>query len=242
VPDAEILMRLALDEASAAADRGDPGFGAVVARAGQTVASTEVTHRNPLAHDGLAVLGEACRRLGKIPALRQFESWADTVEVPWARAVAARCRTMLIAAGDPSRGYTSGLALHEDGNRPDERARTELVYARHCAGPVCGRRHGSISARHWRVSSSLLPRRGPSVPVPSFAQPVRQRSHAGSGGTGSPYKNFRSLNSPPVEPPTRRRPSNFSSVGARSSTTYTQGVHQTRPGVPGGVSKHQNLA
>ena len=63
-----ILMRLALDEASAAADRGDPGFGAVVARAGQTVAeasSTEVTHRNPLAHDGLAVLREACRRLGK---------------------------------------------------------------------------------------------------------------------------------------------------------------------------------
>ena len=63
-----ILMRLALDEASAAADRGDPGFGAAVARAGQTVAqasSTEVTHRNPLAHDGLAVLREACRRLGK---------------------------------------------------------------------------------------------------------------------------------------------------------------------------------
>jgi tRNA(Arg) A34 adenosine deaminase TadA len=68
VTDDEILMRLALDEASAAADRGDPGFGAVVARAGQTVAqasSTEVTHRNPLAHDGLAVLGEARRRLGK---------------------------------------------------------------------------------------------------------------------------------------------------------------------------------
>ena len=61
-------MRLALDEASAAADRGDPGFGAAVARAGRAVAqasSTEVTHRNPLAHDSLAVLGEACRRLGK---------------------------------------------------------------------------------------------------------------------------------------------------------------------------------
>src|SRR5215217_7502436 len=61
-------MRLALDEASAAADRGDPGFGAVVARAGQTVAqasSTEVTHRNPLDHDVLAVLREACRRLGR---------------------------------------------------------------------------------------------------------------------------------------------------------------------------------
>jgi guanine deaminase len=67
VTDDGILMRQALDEASAAADRGDPGFGAVVARAGQTVAqasSTEVTHRNPLAHDGPAVLREACRRLG----------------------------------------------------------------------------------------------------------------------------------------------------------------------------------
>jgi guanine deaminase len=67
VTDDGILMRLALDEASAAADRGDPGFGAVVARAGQTVAeasSTEVTHRNPLDHDVLAVLREACRRLG----------------------------------------------------------------------------------------------------------------------------------------------------------------------------------
>jgi guanine deaminase len=34
---------------------------------GRTVAqasSTEVTHRNPLAHDGPAVLREACRRLG----------------------------------------------------------------------------------------------------------------------------------------------------------------------------------
>src|SRR5215207_11730375 len=54
-------------DAAAAADRGDPGFGAVVARAGQTVAqasSTEVTHRNPLDHDVLAVLREACRRLG----------------------------------------------------------------------------------------------------------------------------------------------------------------------------------
>jgi tRNA(Arg) A34 adenosine deaminase TadA len=67
VTDDGILMRLALDETSAAADRGDPGFGAVVARAGQTVAqasSTEVTNRNPLDHDVLAVLREACRRLG----------------------------------------------------------------------------------------------------------------------------------------------------------------------------------
>jgi hypothetical protein len=35
-------MRLALDEASGAADRGDAGFGAVVARAGQILARAAV--------------------------------------------------------------------------------------------------------------------------------------------------------------------------------------------------------
>jgi hypothetical protein len=48
VTDDGILMRLALDEASAAADRGDPGFGAVVARVGQTVAERAV-RRSPIA-------------------------------------------------------------------------------------------------------------------------------------------------------------------------------------------------
>jgi tRNA(Arg) A34 adenosine deaminase TadA len=63
VTDDRSLMRLALDEASVAADRGVPGFGAVVARAGQILArasSTEITDRNPLAHDGLAVVRGAC--------------------------------------------------------------------------------------------------------------------------------------------------------------------------------------
>jgi DNA-binding CsgD family transcriptional regulator len=75
---------------------------------------------------------EAAARAGEpqlaIPAMRQFESWADTVNLPWARAVAARCRTMLIPPDDPSHGYLPALALHDDGNRPHERARTELVY------------------------------------------------------------------------------------------------------------------
>ena len=43
-----ILMRLALDEASAAADRGDPGFGAVVARAGRPWPKRAV-RRSPIA-------------------------------------------------------------------------------------------------------------------------------------------------------------------------------------------------
>ena len=57
--------RLTLDESSVAADRGDQGFGAVVARAGQILArasSPEISDRNPLAHDALAVVRGACRR------------------------------------------------------------------------------------------------------------------------------------------------------------------------------------
>ncbi len=75
---------------------------------------------------------EAAVRAGEpelaIPAMRQFERWADMVGLPWARAVAARCRALLIPSDDPSDGYLPALALHDDGNRPHERARTELVY------------------------------------------------------------------------------------------------------------------
>ena len=75
---------------------------------------------------------EAAARAGEpelaIPAMRQFEIWADMVALPWARAVAARCRALLIPPDDPSDGYLPALALHDDGNRPHERARTELVY------------------------------------------------------------------------------------------------------------------
>ena len=75
---------------------------------------------------------EAAVRAGEpelaIPAMRQFERWAHMVGLPWARAVAARCRALLIPSDDPSDGYLPALALHDDGNRPHERARTELVY------------------------------------------------------------------------------------------------------------------
>jgi DNA-binding CsgD family transcriptional regulator len=75
---------------------------------------------------------EAAARAGEpelaIPALRQFEGWADMVALPWARAVACRCRTLLTPPEDRAGGYRTALALHDDGNRPLERARTELVY------------------------------------------------------------------------------------------------------------------
>jgi tRNA(Arg) A34 adenosine deaminase TadA len=68
VADDDTLMGPALEQAAAAADRGDPGFGAVVAVEGEAVAaagSTEVTTGDPLAHDGLTVLRQAYRRLGR---------------------------------------------------------------------------------------------------------------------------------------------------------------------------------
>ena len=75
---------------------------------------------------------EAAARAGEpqlaIPAMREFESWADMVGLPWARAVAARCRALLIPTDDSAGSYLPALALHDDGNRPHERARTELVY------------------------------------------------------------------------------------------------------------------
>jgi len=75
---------------------------------------------------------EAAARAGEpelaIPAMQEFESWADMVGLPWARAVAARCRALLIPTDDSAGSYLPALALHDDGNRPHERARTELVY------------------------------------------------------------------------------------------------------------------
>jgi tRNA(Arg) A34 adenosine deaminase TadA len=69
VTDDRSLMRLALDEAPVAADRGDPGFGAVVARAGQILARAAVpksliTIRSPTTASpfsaGRAVEADAC--------------------------------------------------------------------------------------------------------------------------------------------------------------------------------------
>jgi DNA-binding CsgD family transcriptional regulator len=75
---------------------------------------------------------EAAARAGEpelaIPAMREFESWADMVGLPWARAVAGRCKAILIPTDDSTGGYLAALTLHDDGNRPHERARTELVY------------------------------------------------------------------------------------------------------------------
>jgi len=61
-------MDFALQQALAAVRRGDPGFGAIVTLGGKVIAaasSTEVSERDPLAHDGITVVREACRRLAQ---------------------------------------------------------------------------------------------------------------------------------------------------------------------------------
>jgi DNA-binding CsgD family transcriptional regulator len=95
---------------------------------------------------------EAAARAGEpevaIPAMRAFESWAEMVGLPWARAVAARRRALLIPPVDPSDGYLPALALQDDGNRPHERARTELVYGE----ALCRARMRTASRIHLRAA------------------------------------------------------------------------------------------
>jgi tRNA(Arg) A34 adenosine deaminase TadA len=65
MPDDAALMLVTLQEAAVAADREDPGFGAVICQGGDIIAagsSAEVTRRDPLAHDGLTVIRQACTR------------------------------------------------------------------------------------------------------------------------------------------------------------------------------------
>ncbi|MBB5128176.1 ATP-binding protein [Streptomyces griseoloalbus] len=72
---------------------------------------------------------EAAARLGdrkraKGP-MRAFDAWAQASSQPWTRAVAHRCRALI---GGQEEDYAEAIHLHEQGGRPFERARTELLY------------------------------------------------------------------------------------------------------------------
>lgn len=76
-----------------------------------------------------ADLVEAAVRLGSPEhahaPLDRFRRWAEAGGRPWALAVAARCAALL---GGGEEAYLRALRLHEQGGRPFERARTELLY------------------------------------------------------------------------------------------------------------------
>ncbi|HEX5542681.1 MAG TPA: AAA family ATPase [Micromonospora sp.] len=59
---------------------------------------------------------------------RRFEEWAAASDRPWAAAVTLRCRAMLGPAEEAGGHYERAVRLHEEGERPFERARTELLY------------------------------------------------------------------------------------------------------------------
>jgi tRNA(Arg) A34 adenosine deaminase TadA len=124
VADDAILMGLALEQAAAAADRGDPGFGAVAALEGEVVAaagSTEVTTGDPLAHDGLMVLRQAFRRLGRarLPDCT-FYSTAEPCPRCSAALLQTQVRRVVIAASGAELARLLGpRAIHLEDLRAD---------------------------------------------------------------------------------------------------------------------------
>ncbi|MEU4829792.1 AAA family ATPase [Streptosporangium sp. NPDC023615] len=78
-------------------------------------------------------LVEAAVRLGRPERAeepyRWYQGWADQVRRPWAEAIALRCRALL-AGDDEEAGehYARAVRLHRAGERPFDRARTELLH------------------------------------------------------------------------------------------------------------------
>lgn len=108
-------------------------------RAGEALAHLLVLERGGGAqHPGLMLdavpdMVEAAARAGRpeevAARLDKFGRWADSTGSADLRALAARCRALL--AEDPEPQLRAALALHAAGDRPIERARTELLLGEH---------------------------------------------------------------------------------------------------------------
>jgi DNA-binding CsgD family transcriptional regulator len=123
-----------------------------------------------------ADLVEAAVRAGRPdlagPVAEQFGAWAQRIELPWAAAVAGRCRALLDPGPDALDGFAAALDLHADGNRPLERARTELAY-----GEALRRaRQRTASRTHLRAAMATFTQHG--------ATPWAERARAELRATG----------------------------------------------------------
>lgn len=107
-------------------------------RAGDALAHLRVLERGGEQHPGLMLdavpdLVEAAARAGRAEEvaarLDPFSRWADSTGSPDLQALAARCRALL--ADDQEPGLRAALRLHAAGDRPLERARTELLLGEH---------------------------------------------------------------------------------------------------------------
>jgi DNA-binding NarL/FixJ family response regulator len=75
---------------------------------------------------------EAAIRLGRpdraADAVARFSRWAPLVGQAWAAALQARCQALTASDDDAEEHYQRALRLHEQGTRPLDQARTQLVY------------------------------------------------------------------------------------------------------------------
>jgi DNA-binding CsgD family transcriptional regulator len=100
---------------------------------------------------------EAAVRAGERQSARQWlaavEPWAESLQVAWARAVAAHCAALL--ADDPAETecrFREAIAIHAGATRPFERARTELAF-----GEFLRRGRRRVEAReHLRAALDLF--------------------------------------------------------------------------------------
>ncbi|MFD0689318.1 LuxR family transcriptional regulator [Actinomadura fibrosa] len=79
----------------------------------------------------LAGVVEAAVAVGGLGQARDaaaaFERFADACGHPWAQAVVARCRALMVGDGAEEH-FERAVRLHRKGGRPFERARTDLLY------------------------------------------------------------------------------------------------------------------
>jgi DNA-binding CsgD family transcriptional regulator len=123
-------------------------------------------------------------------ALAAFERWAAAARLPWALAVLARCRGLLSAGRTAVAHFEESLALHRDGERPFDQARTRLLF-----GELLRRERRRIDARpHLRNALETFERLGAEPWAERAATELRasgetaRRHEPGAGGELTPQE------------------------------------------------------
>jgi DNA-binding CsgD family transcriptional regulator len=127
---------------------------------------------------GVPDLVEAAARAGKAKDAREalafYENWVTQTGSRFELPVLWRCRGLFASASTALEQYSEALRLHAHGERPFERARTELVY-----GETLRRhRHPREAREHLRVALELFEQAG----APLWAERARAELR-GSGET-----------------------------------------------------------
>jgi DNA-binding CsgD family transcriptional regulator len=139
-------------------------------------------------------LVEAALRADRIEraqtALAVFERWATAAALPWALAVLARCRGLLSAGRTAVAHFEEAVALHGEGERPFDQARTRLLF-----GELLRRERRRIDARpHLRSALDTFERLGAAPWAERAATELRasgetaRRREPGSAGELTPQE------------------------------------------------------